>query len=74
MSFLKRIFSFSIIFLALTSKGQHSFPDTLNATFVTEKISFDGKLGEPAWQQTNSIDNFTQRELNFGQSSLEKTK
>jgi hypothetical protein len=74
MSFLKRIFPFSIIFLALTINGQHSFPDTINATFTTEKISFDGKLVEPAWQQTKGIDNFTQRELNFGQPSLEKTK
>jgi hypothetical protein len=74
MSFLKRIFPFSIIFLALTTHGQNSFPDTLNATFITEKISFDGKLGEPVWQQTKGIDNFTQRELNFGQPSLEKTK
>ena len=74
MSSLKRIFPFSIIFLALTTHGQHSFPDTLKATFITEKISFDGKLGEAAWQQTNGIDNFTQRELNFGQPSLEKTK
>src|SRR5215204_6847779 len=74
MSFSKRIFAFIIIFLALTTNAQHSYPDTLNANFTTGKISIDGKLNEPVWQQVSSIENFTQRELNFGQPSSEKTK
>jgi len=74
MSFSKRIFAFQIILSALTTNGQHSNTDTINTRFITEKISFDGKLNEHAWQQALTIENFTQRELDFGNPSTEKTK
>jgi hypothetical protein len=63
-----------IVLLHQISFAQHSNPDTVWATPVTEKISLDGKLDERAWQNILSVENFTQRELNFGQAASEKTK
>ena len=54
--------------------GQHSKPDTIVAAYIREEISFDGKLTETFWQSSPAIENFTQRELSFGQSASEKTK
>ncbi|MEP6845010.1 MAG: DUF5916 domain-containing protein [Panacibacter sp.] len=54
------------------SAAQHSLPDMMLA-HNTNAILFDGKLNDPAWQQSNKILNFTQRELNFGEPSTEKT-
>lgn len=64
------IISNSIIFL----NAQHSRPDTINATFLKEKIRFDGNLTEQIWQETQHISNFTQRELNFGKPVSDKTE
>ena len=55
------------------SAAQHSLPDTMFAN-KTNTILFDGKLTDTAWQQTNKIGSFTQRELNFGEPSTEKTE
>src|SRR5215212_7151595 len=54
--------------------AQHSFPDTINAFKLNEKINFDGKLSEAFWQTIPAINNFTQRELDFGKASTEATK
>jgi hypothetical protein len=53
---------------------QHSSPDTVQAAYTNEKINFDGQLTEHAWQTTTFVDNFTQRELDYGKPSSEKTK
>ncbi|MEJ7674469.1 MAG: carbohydrate binding family 9 domain-containing protein [Chitinophagaceae bacterium] len=65
------------IYFVLLSKSisaQHSFPNTINAKLINEKISFDGKLNDSAWQSANKISNFTQRELAFGNPATEKTE
>lgn len=75
MLLYKRIpFAFLLLALQKLTFGQQTYPNTIPATFITEKISLDGKLNEPAWQMAPSIDNFTQRELDFGKPSTEKTK
>lgn len=70
--------SYTII-LVLTFNGsvlfaQNSLPDTISAKFIENKISFDGKLNEPQWQQASVIENFIQKEPDFGKPSSEKTK
>src|SRR5258706_7425235 len=67
---------FVIVFCSCfyVSLAQHSYPDTINAKFINEKISFDGKLNEPFWQLVNKTSNFTQRELSFGEPATEKTE
>ena len=62
-------FSFNLI-----SHAQHSNPDTMQAILLSERIYFDGKLDESIWQNILPVENFTQRELNFGQPASEKTK
>jgi hypothetical protein len=76
MIFSKNIISSAIIlFLSeLTINGQHSNPDTVPAASINGKISFDGKLDETVWQTVSSIENFTQRELDFGKPTTELTK
>ncbi len=54
--------------------AQVSFPNTLQAQQTTEKITLDGQLNEPVWQNAVKISNFTQRELNFGEPSTERTE
>lgn len=53
--------------------AQHGFPDTIRATRI-DKIRFDGKLDDDAWKTAFVINNFTQRELDFGKPSSELTK
>lgn len=60
-------------FFAVKSIAQHSIPDTIHATAV-DKINFDGKLTEAVWTIAPTINNFTQRELNFGKPATELTK
>lgn len=75
MSALGKIVAFVLLaLLPFTALCQHSVPDTILTTSITEKIYFDGKLNESAWQNAPFIENFTQRELNFGQPASEKTK
>jgi hypothetical protein len=76
MFFSKNIIT-SILFLfvsELSINGQHNNPDTISANSITGKISFDGKLIEPQWLQALVIENFTQKEPDFGKPSSEKTK
>ncbi|HNP24867.1 MAG TPA: DUF5916 domain-containing protein [Panacibacter sp.] len=52
--------------------AQHSLPDTIRAIIV-DKINFDGKLTEPVWATAPAINNFIQRELEFGKPATEQT-
>jgi hypothetical protein len=54
--------------------AQVSFPNTIQASFISNPIQLDGQLDEPEWQSANRISNFTQRELNFGESVSERTE
>ncbi len=68
---------FFIMLLLFTSGrvwAQISFPDTIRAWPLTGKITLDGKLDEPAWQQAPGISNFTQRELHQGAPATERTE
>jgi hypothetical protein len=62
------------LFLFSDLYAQHSFPDTIKATLINEKVNFDGRLSESFWQTSPSISNFTQRELDFGKKASEQTK
>ncbi len=66
---------FILLFLSFLGKAiaQHSTPDTIQAITV-DKINFDGKLLDPVWLTAPFINNFTQRELDFGKPSTEQTK
>jgi hypothetical protein len=60
--------------VAVTSRAQHSQPDTIVAYRMAESIRVDGRLDEAAWQPAQHISNFTQRELSEGQPVTEKTE
>ncbi len=66
---------FILLFLSFLGKAiaQHSTPDTIKVITV-DKINFDGKLLDPVWLTAPFINNFTQRELDFGKPSTEQTK
>jgi len=66
-----------IIICLLTTEiafAQHSKPDTIAATYIQEKILFDGNPNEAIWESAQHINNFTQRELHFGEPASEKTE
>src|SRR6478735_5535467 len=69
-SFLLFIIGF---FSARMIHGQNSEPKSIGARFE-ENITFDGKLKDSAWQIITHYSNFTQRELNYGEPSTEKTE
>jgi len=54
--------------------AQQSKPDTLYASYTTEKITLDGKLDESCWSEAKRISNFTQRELTEGAQPTERTE
>ncbi len=62
------------IIMTLSSFGQKSEPSYIQAYRIDDKIKFDGKLDEPVWQKAMHINNFTQRELDYGKPSTEKTE
>ena len=62
------------IFSCIAANAQHSSPDSIAASFISTTINFDGKLNEPGWQQAKPVQNFTQKELDFGKPATEKTK
>lgn len=69
------LLTFALLWLSMmTSNAQRSRPDTVSASFITSKINFDGKLSEPEWELAQRIGNFTQRELDFGKPSSERTE
>lgn len=63
-----------ILLFTVSASAQHSFPDTIRTAYTAEKITLDGRLSEAVWQNALAIENFTQRELNYGQPASEKTK
>jgi len=65
---------FLILFCVLDLKAQQGGADTIKASVIEGKIKFDGNLDEAIWQNTDHIENFTQRELDYGQPATEKTK
>src|SRR5215213_550148 len=64
----------AIIIFFKTVAAQSSDPAFVRAMPTNEKISFDGRLNEPVWQAAFAVENFSQRELNFGQPASERTK
>jgi len=66
----------AVLFLLFTEtiSAQTSNPDTIHAVYTTETPVLDGKLSEAIWQTVPAINNFTQRELDFGKPSTEATK
>lgn len=60
--------------LIKTVSAQNNSNDTIRATFTKETPTFDGRLTETIWQSAPAINNFTQRELDFGKPSTEATK
>ena len=60
------IFILSLFLFAQNIYAQHNSPDTIIATYINEKTDFDGKLSEPFWKTVFSVNNFTQRELDYG--------
>jgi len=57
-----------------TLTAQVSMPNNLTALPVEFPIRFDGVLDEESWQNAQKINNFTQRELNFGKPVTERTE
>lgn len=72
--FGKIVFLTLFLFLLQTSNAQVSMPDSLVAYHTTEPIKLDGKLSEEAWNNAVPITNFTQRELNEGDTATQPTK
>src|SRR5688572_11390640 len=50
------------------------FDRIAHAMRITERITVDGRLGEPAWQRAEPAANFIQWEPEPGQPSSEKTE
>jgi len=68
---------FAAIILTLLSHVafcQHSFPDSIDAFFISAHINFDGNPDDSAWQSARHLNNFTQREPRFGEPASEKTQ
>jgi len=66
-----------VLSLSLTTAGlyaQRSLPDVVQAQRISEKIVFDGRLSDPAWETAPRITNFIQREPDFGQPSSQQTE
>jgi len=70
-----RIFIVAIITLSRNdSFSQRSMPDTIAAFFPSTRINFDGNPNDSSWQLAQHIDNFTQRELHYGEPASERTE
>ena len=63
-----------VLLLYLNLNAQQSSPNSINAFFSKEQISFDGILDEAIWEEATHISNFTQRDLNFGEPITEQTE
>ncbi len=74
---MKKVFHRAVIlsslFYCIKANAQPSFPDSIQAIYTNEKINFDGKLSEAFWESINHTKNFTQKELEFGKPSTDKT-
>lgn len=69
-----KYFFITLLLLPFISFSQKSFPDSLLAFPVIQTIKFDGKPDDFVWQKAEHINNFTQRELDFGKPATEKTE
>ncbi len=65
---------FILLLAAHTVFAQHSDPSEISALRIDGNIKFDGILDDPEWQLAPHINNFTQRDLNFGEPVSEKTE
>ncbi len=59
---------------AAKAAAQISYPNTIKAHYTEQQITLDGNLNEDAWQEAIRIENFTQRELFFGEAATERTE
>ncbi|MCF6366505.1 MAG: carbohydrate binding family 9 domain-containing protein [Bacteroidales bacterium] len=75
-SHLMRFLVFILFFLVTVKSGfaQYSEPKVISANKISEKIKFDGQLNDSIWQKITPVNNFTQRDLNFGEPVTEKTE
>lgn len=64
----------AFIFLVEVALAQAINGSEITALPVSAHIELDGKLNEPAWQNAEKIDQFTQRELVLGQPCSERTE
>lgn len=72
---MKLLFVITYLFVIINfGFAQKSEPSNIQAYKTSEKIKFDGKLTEKVWQDAPHINNFTQRDLDFGQAITEKTE
>jgi len=72
---MKLLFVITYLFVIINfGFAQKSEPSYIQAYKTTEKIKLDGKLIEKIWQEAPHINNFTQRDLDFGQAITEKTE
>jgi len=62
------------LFACVDLFAQHSSPDSITALYISKTINFDGKLNDAECHQATIIENFTQKELEYGKHSTEKTK
>jgi hypothetical protein len=76
---MKRIFLFGALLLiyqlaGLSLYAQKSVPSSINAFQFSNKIRFDGIPDEPEWQLAKRVNNFTQRDLDYGMPVTERTE
>ncbi|MBI3510742.1 MAG: carbohydrate binding family 9 domain-containing protein [Bacteroidetes bacterium] len=72
MKFFRAFLIFFLLPAGLVA--QHALPDTIDANYYPGIILLDGKTDDSVWQHIAPINNFTQRELNFGEAASEKTE
>lgn len=72
---LKRLVSsIAFVFVLFGLFAQVSLPNSIQAVYTDKAVDLDGHLIDSIWQVAPRINNFTQRELNFGEPSTEKTE
>ena len=63
-----------LLFVVQPLFSQRSHPWVLTATKIEKEIKLDGVLSEPEWKHAMHVSNFTQRDLNYGEPSTERTE
>ena len=65
----------TVLFLLIDAQQVRAgFGDEIKAFKINQPITLDGDLSEPAWKKAMHIAHFTQRELNEGRASTERTE
>ncbi|MCD6090208.1 MAG: carbohydrate binding family 9 domain-containing protein [Bacteroidales bacterium] len=67
-----KILLFLLLLFPVTLFGMDT--DTLTARFTQAKIKLDGRLNEEVWNKAMHISDFTQREMDEGKPSTQKTE